>query len=252
MWGRLPKLSGSRFVGEVVSLDIGTEQGYAPAGYQVDLQSAIWSCGANSPEDAISNFDSILESGGCDWLGNLYGQPIVISDAAQGKYLVGQAIIQSTRTGASYSQTTWIAWEVLARNNSLPLPQPVPVPDPAPSPEPAPEPAPSPETGPEPQLRYIKYQFSDGYGYCSNEKPGSKFVSGRAIVPSPDWRGLGTEVRESSFTQEFSGGYSSNGSLEYWARAAVYSPWRNVTRERYGVESIPWRAPIEITCSHIE
>lgn len=238
MWGRIPMLVGGRVVGQQVSLDVRD----SPQGYKVLNDSSIWACIASSAEAAISDFANLLTNGACDWLGSLSSQPITIRESAVGKYLVGNVTLESNLTGFQYSQTTWLAWLVSPALISSPEPSP----EPAPAPEPVPAPAPEPE--PVPVLRYQTVQFASGSGSCNTVGNSSEFVSGGAVIPAPDWRGLATWVYSSDFRQSGNGGYSVNGSKQYWARDSFFSSWRNATPDFYFVNSLTWKAPVEITC----
>ncbi len=246
LWGRLPKLVGSRIVGQQVSMDVD----FSPQDYEVSKESSIWACFAGSAEAAISEFATLLTSGQCEWLGNLVSQPVTIVESAVGKYLVGNVRLKSNFTGLEYDQTTWMAWSVIPSQISSPEPPPSAGPTPTPAPSPTPTPTPTPT--PEPVLRYQTVQFASGSGSCNSVGDNSEFVSGAAVIPAPDWRGLATWVYSSDFRQSGNGGYSVNGSKQFWARETFFSSWRNVTYDWYFVNSLAWKASVEITCRWYE
>jgi subtilisin family serine protease len=81
-----------------------------------------------------------------------------------------------------------------------------------------------------------------GSAYCTDGNPASTFVSGRVIIPSPDWRGLSTSVYSARFVRFASGGYSSDGIAERWVRDSFFDSWYLLTRGG-------WTASVEVTCS---
>ena len=248
IWPRLPALVGRPIVGQEVSLDIGESEGYVPAGYEVVRLSSIWACPAGSATEALLKFETLLADQKCDWLGDM-DTNISIPESASGKYLVGNARIRSRETGRIVSQATWQAWEVRPSHSSSS--DPAPAPESTPSPAPTPDPAP--EADPELKLEFTKVTFVNGVGNCNVVANGSgKYFFGEAVIPKPDWRGLSTWVYRASFKRIGNGGYSVNGTKQLWGRDSLTDTFMNITRERYFVNSLPWSAPIELTCKYYQ
>jgi len=251
IWPRQPQLTGSSIVGQEVSLDLGESDGYVPSGYEVLRLSSIWACPAGSATEALMTFEVLLADQKCDWLGDM-DTNIAIPESALGKYLVGNARIRSRATGRILSQTTWRAWEVRPSSSSSV--------DPSPAPESTPSPTPLPDTTPEEEpeltLKFTKAFFIDGVGSCNEVANGSgEYFFGEAVIQKPDWQGLRTWVYRASFKQIGNGGYSFNGTRQLWGRElrapGLFGPWSNITSEVYPpLRSIPWRAPIELTCMY--